>query len=206
MHLTKGFVLLLSAALAGCASLSKEECLTADWHAIGYEDGARGEQRSQVAAHRKACAEYRVRPDMREYREGYDEGLESFCTASTGYSRALNGYEYTGICPGLLEADFLEGYTSGREIYQASSDVQALESQQQQNRSQREHLKETLREKESLLFEADQSEQVRRKVYREIAQLNERLGSLAREQEVLIRRLHDAESRLQELRSQATFY
>lgn len=27
---------------AGCATLDKDECRTADWYAIGLEDGARG--------------------------------------------------------------------------------------------------------------------------------------------------------------------
>jgi hypothetical protein len=27
---------------AGCATLDKDECRTADWYAIGQEDGARG--------------------------------------------------------------------------------------------------------------------------------------------------------------------
>ena len=32
--------------LPGCASLNREECVSADWFAIGLEDGARGRIRS----------------------------------------------------------------------------------------------------------------------------------------------------------------
>ena len=35
----------LLALLAGCATLNKNECLRADWYAIGLEDGARGQAR-----------------------------------------------------------------------------------------------------------------------------------------------------------------
>ncbi len=60
---------------SGCATMSEEECLVADWHAIGYEDGAAGLQVAQLGKRREACAEYGVRPDTAAYRAGRDEGL-----------------------------------------------------------------------------------------------------------------------------------
>ena len=60
--------------LTGCAGgLSKDECLYADWRAIGYEDGARGAPASAVSSHRQACAKKAgVTPDMSEYLAGRD--------------------------------------------------------------------------------------------------------------------------------------
>ena len=39
----------LALVLQGCASMSKNECMTADWYAIGYESGIRGQRESQIS-------------------------------------------------------------------------------------------------------------------------------------------------------------
>ena len=65
--------------LSGCASMSAEECLTADWQAIGYEDGARGAPVSAVTPRRQACAKTAgVQVDMTAYMTGRDMGLVEF--------------------------------------------------------------------------------------------------------------------------------
>ncbi|MEZ5893062.1 MAG: DUF2799 domain-containing protein [Parvularculaceae bacterium] len=62
----------LAVMLGGCAGgLSKEECLVADWRAIGYEDGARGAPASAVSSHRQACAR---KPASRPTCAGYLAG------------------------------------------------------------------------------------------------------------------------------------
>ncbi len=49
--------------LAGCASgMDSAECVTADWRAIGYEDGSQGRGTGAFAARRKACADHGVTP------------------------------------------------------------------------------------------------------------------------------------------------
>ena len=45
------------AMLAGCATMSPEECLQANWEEVGYNDGAAGYPVSRSAEHREACAE-----------------------------------------------------------------------------------------------------------------------------------------------------
>lgn len=206
MQKLKGLALLFLPVIAGCASLGKDECLNADWRAIGYEDGANGAQSTRIGSHREACAKYDITPELQQYKQGHEDGLAVFCTGNTGYSRALNGYRYTGVCPKELEADFLDGYSVGREIYLAASEVDNLERRQQSNEREQDQISKQLRDKEAALFDSGRSEQQRRKIYDEISQLNERQGSLQQERDALIRDLADAEIRLQKLRSDTGYY
>ena len=206
MQVLKGLVLLCLAITAGCATLSEDECLTADWHAIGYEGGAKGERSAQMGSHREACAKYGVTPELREYKKGHEEGLTVFCTGSNGYSRALNGYHYSGVCPGSLEADFLEGYTAGRRIYAAASEVSAIESRQQSNENEQMRIIDQLREKEAALFDATKPEDQRRAIYQRISELKERQGYLTREYYGLIRDQSVAQGRLDALRNQSSYF
>merc|ERR1711916_171837 len=67
------------ALLQGCASLSKEECLVADWQQIGFEDGSRGRDLLTLARHRKACAKAGITPDRAAYERGHRQGLLRYC-------------------------------------------------------------------------------------------------------------------------------
>ena len=58
------------ALLQGCASMSENECLNADWRLIGQDDGQSGKPRSILGAYRKDCAQYGGTPNQHEYEEG----------------------------------------------------------------------------------------------------------------------------------------
>lgn len=109
-------VILIMLFLPGCATLSKDECLTANWRNIGYEDGTEGQAPDKVDSHRQACAEYGVTPDLDGYQQGYAEGVLIFCTPRNGFARGKSGAAYNGICPAEAEGDFLRGYDAGRKI------------------------------------------------------------------------------------------
>ena len=53
----------LLGALSGCASLSKSECLNANWEDIGVRDGANGQPEEYLIQHSTACAKVNVAPD-----------------------------------------------------------------------------------------------------------------------------------------------
>jgi len=114
-------------ALSGCASLSAEECLAADWYTIGVEDGSRGQPVSRIGAHRKACAEVGVQPDMARYNDGRAFGLQSFCTRERGYAEGENGHRYSGVCPPHLEPVFMQGYLAGQDRYRTKQEIHRLE-------------------------------------------------------------------------------
>jgi Protein of unknown function (DUF2799) len=110
-------VLLAAAIISGCASMDRNQCLSANWYAIGMEDGARGQPLERLGTHRRACAEHGVAPDAERYVAGRNEGLKSFCTYQRGFSQGRAGQGYAGSCPANLAAGFQSGYQLGRELY-----------------------------------------------------------------------------------------
>lgn len=103
--------------LAGCATLNQDECRTADWYAVGLEDGARGRVVERLGEHRRACAKFGVTPNTERYLAGRSEGLKTFCTYEKGFAQGRSGQAYAGSCPPLLAAGFSSGYQRGRELY-----------------------------------------------------------------------------------------
>jgi len=158
--------LLLPMLLSACASMDKNECLSADWYAIGVEDGARGRPLARLGEHRRACAEFGVAPQGERYLAGRNEGLKSFCTYDRGYASGRAGHGYPIVCPGPLAAAFGAGYRDGRERYELT---RRLDSVQQQIRKSKAALKagiDSRRERareverlEDLTREAEQLEQ-----------------------------------------------
>lgn len=111
------FSVVLLALVAGCATLDKEQCLRADWYAIGLEDGARGQPLERSGDHRRACAEHGVTPKIEPYLAGRNEGLKSYCTYEKGLSVGRAGQTYSGVCPADLAGNFTAGFQRGREMH-----------------------------------------------------------------------------------------
>ncbi len=60
-----GTALCLPVLLGSCATMSKEECVAADWRVVGETDGAAGyDPQSRFAAHAKSCEKAGVVPDQ----------------------------------------------------------------------------------------------------------------------------------------------
>lgn len=125
--------LLTMAAVAfivqGCASMSGQECLVADWQAIGYEDGVRGLSADRIGNHRKACAKHGVAPDLQAYQAGRAAGLREFCQPENGYNLGVRGAAYSGACPADLDVDFYAAYQDGKRLYNLRRSVSSVESQ-----------------------------------------------------------------------------
>jgi len=114
MHrLITAIAALLFLALSGCATMSKSECESADWQAVGYQDGSRGIHYSRIAKHRESCGKYQIVPDDNAYMLGWDEGIRRYCTADTGYRLGAAGKAYPNICPADVEAGFADGWQQG---------------------------------------------------------------------------------------------
>lgn len=100
---------------SGCATLSKDECLTADWQIIGYEDGLKGSSANKIGEHRESCAKHGISPDKTAYDLGYDEGVRRYCSLSLGLQSGQNGSSVLRVCP--QDSDFHLGYAQGLEKY-----------------------------------------------------------------------------------------
>ena len=130
MNSKSGVILLtiIVAGLSGCATMSGDECMTSDWSAIGYEDGARGYATDRFSSHRKACAKHGVTPDFTAYQNGRDQGLVEYCQPSRGFNVGSNGGRYNGVCSVNLEGDFLDAYNAGYHLYSLRSQVNRANS------------------------------------------------------------------------------
>lgn len=121
--------LAILALLAGCATLDKNECLRADWYAVGLEDGARGLPVERLGDHRRACAEHGITPQTERYLAGRNEGLKSFCTYERGVSIGRSGQSYSAVCPGALATRFSAGYQHGKEIHDLRRRLDTVQEQ-----------------------------------------------------------------------------
>src|SRR5262249_33288324 len=121
--------ILFSVLLAGCASMDRNQCVSANWYAIGLEDGARGQPLERLGTHRRACAEYGVAPDAERYVAGRNVGLKSFCTYERGFSQGRGGYANAGACPVELAAEVQSGYQRGRELYDLHRQLDDVQKQ-----------------------------------------------------------------------------
>ena len=108
---------LASAGLAGCASLSADECQQADWRLIGFNDGSVGRPVSRLSEHRKACSKVGVVPEMDTYLAGHREGALRYCTAANGYALGAQGGLDAGVCQDHDGNGFAAALAAGRQLH-----------------------------------------------------------------------------------------
>ncbi|WP_165184831.1 DUF2799 domain-containing protein [Caulobacter soli] len=121
-------VAVATAALAGCATMSKEACLQGDWAGVGFKDGEAGRPQSRLDEHAKACAKTGVVPQAAPYFAARDQGLKLYCTQDRGFSEGRFGNAYAGVCPQGPERGFLVGYADGQLVHAAVSRLSQAES------------------------------------------------------------------------------
>ncbi|WP_109764524.1 DUF2799 domain-containing protein [Pleionea mediterranea] len=181
--------------LTGCASLSKEECMAADWRTIGFEDGAKGRLLQRIGEHRESCAEYGIAPDFDAYRQGHQEGVSRYCNANVGYSVGRRGASYNGVCPSEFEAEFLVAYREGKRVYHLAKQVTDLENERSLLWQERDELSGEIESNEQVIVASSTSEKLRR----ELIEQNKRLATLVEEKE---HRLHQNDRQLRRLKRQ----
>ena len=103
--------------VAGCASVSKEDCLLTDWYEIGRMDGRQGKPRTVFQGRAKACLEHGINADRQAYYNGHDQGLKYYCTQQKGFELGQKGLPYNSVCPLQLESDFRAGYDKGMQFF-----------------------------------------------------------------------------------------
>lgn len=113
-------------ALAGCASMSPQECRVAHWEEQGYADGRHGYAPTRIIEHRKACAEVGIAPDPGRYRQGWERGVREYCTPANGVAQGRAGQPYRNVCPPSLVEPFIYWHQRGLDVYQAQRTVDDL--------------------------------------------------------------------------------
>jgi len=167
--------------LGGCAGMSGDECITSDWAAIGYEDGARGYTTDRISQRRKACAKHGVTPDFAAYQRGREQGLVEYCQPGRGFDVGSNGGRYTGVCSVDLEADFLDAYNAGYHLYTLRSNVNRANSAINAKERELERIGVEMRNKEASLISDETTTEERVLLLVDLKDLSERTGQLEAE-------------------------
>lgn len=197
----------LGLLLHGCATMSEDECLAADWWIIGHKDGFEMRPRSYLAEHQEACAEYGVTPDRNAYAEGYRSGRQDFlrryCTRSNGYTVGREGGSYIGLCPDSMEEPFLAGFRRGKEVREIEMEVWDIKLERRKLRGEIDELEEEL-EAQRTTFESDENSlEERDDAWTRIGEIEEELEKLDLDYENSATRQADALARLEEAAEQA---
>lgn len=117
-----------AALLAGCTTMTKDQCLAGAWGEKGYQDGLAGYLTSRLADHTEACAKHGVLPDESAYLSAREDGLRAYCTWDSGFRQGREGHAYGGVCSAAEEASFLPAYEDGRRIYAVDGAVSSARS------------------------------------------------------------------------------
>ena len=118
------------ASLGGCASLSKSECMNANWEDIGIRDGANGQPEEYLIQHSTACAKVNVVPDRGAYLHGREQGLERFCVPHRVYQLGEYGSGFdVGICRNFDQERLQVAYEKGRDVNQRSNELSSIDGE-----------------------------------------------------------------------------
>lgn len=121
--------LLAALLLAGCATMSEDECRSADWYDVGLRDGLDGKPASLLRKHADACAEYGIQPGGPRYQEGRAEGLRRYCRLENAFESGLDGRKYQGVCPPDVDFSFRRYNEAAYEVYQLRRDIDAAHNE-----------------------------------------------------------------------------
>lgn len=192
------FTLVFALLLAGCSSLSKQECQQADWYLIGLEDGARGYDIGHIGRHREACAKVDVVPDLDRYRAGMSEGHERYCTRERGYALGKSGQSNPHVCRGEAAKAFNHGFGLGREYHRLQQALADLEKQLDDHGKQLASLAEDARyHEEQLLHHARDADERRehlqsiKAIEQEIDGIHEAMTYVERERAIAVEDLRE---------------
>ena len=122
--------LALVGTLSGCASLSKSECLAADWEDIGIRDGANGQPEEYLIQHAKACSKVDVVPDRGAWQHGRERGLERYCVPRRAYQNGEYGSGYNlEQCVSFDQERLTDAWRKGNDVHRISNDLSSIDSQ-----------------------------------------------------------------------------
>lgn len=118
------------AALGGCASLSKDECMAANWEDIGVRDGANGRPEEYLIQHSTACARVNVVPDRGAWLHGRERGLERFCVPHRAYQMGESGGGFdSGICRNFDMERLQVAYQKGLDVNRLGGELAAIDTE-----------------------------------------------------------------------------
>ncbi len=167
--------------LAGCAGMSEQACVSADWRTIGFEDGSLGRSVATIGNYRQQCGEHGVTPNLDAYRAGHAEGVQTYCRASNGFEVGHSGAAYQGVCPANLERGFLPEYNAGHHLYELESALRSADARIASDYRAQENIKQELTSIAATMIAVDTTAEQRVRLVTRSAELGRHYGELTRE-------------------------
>ena len=177
--------LTITCALAGCAGMSEQACLSSDWKTVGFQDGTLGRPVGTIGNYGRACAEHGVTPDLDAYRAGHAQGVTVYCRASNGFDVGHSGAAYQGVCPASMEQAFIDEYDAGRHLHDLEFAVRSIDSRIASNLNEQERIKKQLTVIAAQMVSTDTSAKERVLLVSRTAELGKRYGELSAENDEL---------------------
>lgn len=168
-------------ALSGCATMSRDECLTVDWRTVGFEDGVAGYSGDRIGQHRKACAKYGVTPDLAAYQAGREEGLREYCVPSNGFRLGAQGGSYNGMCPADLDPAFADAYESGQQFHALQARLSNVSHQLESRRGDLHEAESDIVSRSAVAISSDATAEERAQAVLDVKHLGEEVGRLKSE-------------------------
>lgn len=118
LHRSLVALILLPAMLVGCADMSKDDCLKADWRELGRQDALKGQLAAERFGQRSAaCRKNEIAADRDAYEAGHAQGRVAYCTADRGKGDALGGQPPAAVCAGPGGAGYARGHADGLQQF-----------------------------------------------------------------------------------------
>ena len=118
------------ATLGGCASMSKSECMAANWEDVGIRDGASGRPEAYLIQHSKACAKVNVVPDRGAWLHGREQGLDRFCVPYRAYQLGEYGGGFdVAICRNYDQDRLVNAYEQGLEVNRLANSLASIDGE-----------------------------------------------------------------------------
>lgn len=197
----RGLALLLVWGLGGCATLSKEECLVANWREVGFSDASQGYTQARVAEHRAACAQAQVTVNLDEYNKGFELGLKNYCTANTGFDLGGKGAGYPDQCNEKTYPQVRAGFKQGQAVYNVQRQRNEVERELQDKREQSKALTEQIAQNRSRADNKALSSSERSKAANTASALQRTAGDVFRETSELEQKARSLDSKINQLRA-----
>ncbi|MEQ8747907.1 DUF2799 domain-containing protein [Pyruvatibacter sp.] len=105
-------------ALSACATLTAEQCTTANWQQLGYQDAVSGHTPDRLAQHFDACTEHGITPDQTLYEMGHSEGARVYCDPENAFRLGVAGTAPAPICPADMAVIFNDNHAAGFGLFE----------------------------------------------------------------------------------------
>ncbi|MCO5113571.1 MAG: DUF2799 domain-containing protein [Bdellovibrionaceae bacterium] len=125
--------IIASAALiltvTACGTSSKQEyCSTTDWQEEGKKIGLRGDAEDSVMKEQKLCAELGIQLPLTEYKIGWDEGIQQYCSEENAFTLGQKSEKHKAEnCPIVYRPQFLTSYEKGKKVQNVNQKIEKVE-------------------------------------------------------------------------------